>query len=57
MVYMLVVSFSWGVSFVGPASFDTYNQCKYHAQKIEDRSHIIGRPPITVTCEQKEKSK
>tara|TARA_Y200000002_G_scaffold221153_1_gene182631 strand:+ start:3248 stop:3427 length:180 start_codon:yes stop_codon:yes gene_type:complete len=59
MAYMLVVSFSWGIAFIGPANFDTYDQCKYHAEKVETLRlrHSMGRPSITATCEQVEESK
>tara|TARA_B100001559_G_scaffold290553_1_gene269654 strand:- start:319 stop:489 length:171 start_codon:yes stop_codon:yes gene_type:complete len=56
---MLVVSFSWGVAFVSPAKFDTYDQCKYHAEKVETLQirHSMGRPRMFVNCEQIEESK
>jgi len=58
-VYMLIVSFSWGISFISPASFDTYAQCEYHAEQVKELrlKNSIGRPHIIVTCEQKVTSK
>ena len=59
MEYILIVSFNWGVAFVSPAKFDTYDQCKYHAEKVETLQirHSMGRPRMFVNCEQIEESK
>ena len=56
MSYVLIVSFTWGILLEGPVKFTSYEQCMYHAKKIETLRlrHSMGRPPITASCKKEE---
>ena len=55
MIYVLTVYATFGVILTAPTVYSSYEQCMYHAKKIEDqRRWTMDSPTITVNCDEKQ---
>ena len=54
MIYVLTVYATFGVILTVPTVYSSYEQCMYHAEKIEEqRRWTMHSPTITAKCDVK----